>query len=137
MLPDWQDPTVIEAVSWRLASELHRRHPSTTGLLRWHPGGGQSDCLSLRSTSGEEGDIRLNRNGTIQVTARFDGRAPTRPPTTWDDYLRADPRQFLHGLESDAGLPAPSTLPASTPRNTERSNPRGNSRDRDQDAQPP
>jgi hypothetical protein len=58
----------------------------------------------------------LNRNGTIQVLERFDGRATDWAPTDWDDYFRADPREFLGRLESAAGLPSPSQLPAATPR---------------------
>lgn len=111
----WIDRSVLEAASWRLASELARRHPTTTRLIRAHPGGGQSDCLWFTPTAGETGDIRLNREGTIQVLERFDGRpADMWPPTEWDEYLRADPREFLHGLEVAAGLPTPQHVPAAT-----------------------
>ena len=34
---------MLEAASWRLASELVRRHPDTVRLTGAHPGGGQSD----------------------------------------------------------------------------------------------
>lgn len=112
----WTDGSVLEAASWRLASELSRRHPSTTRLIRAQPGGGLSDCLWLLPSTGGQGDIRLNRNGTIQVLSRFDGRDPQWPPTEWDVYLRGDPREFLYRLEAEAGLPAPTTVPATTPR---------------------
>src|SRR5437588_367965 len=36
------DRSVVEAASWRLASELVRRHPTALRLIRGHPGGGQS-----------------------------------------------------------------------------------------------
>jgi hypothetical protein len=112
---DWIDRSVLQAVSWRLASELFRRHPNTTRLIRGHPGGGQSDCLWLLPLVGEHGDVRLNRHGTIQVLERFDGRpADEWAPTTWDDYLRADPRHFLDRLERAAGLPTPSQVPPAT-----------------------
>lgn len=107
---------MLEAASWRLASELSRRHPSTTRLIRAHPGGGQSDCLWILPAGGGEGDIRLNRNGTIQVFERFDGRPSSWEPTEWDAYFRADPRTFLAALEAGSGLPSPVTVPASTPR---------------------
>ena len=110
------DPTVLEAASWRLASELVRRNPGTLRLIRAHPGGGQSDCLWLLPQHDGQGDVRLNRAGTIQVLERFDGRPAQWPPTEWADYLDADPRQFLGRLESAAGLPSPSTVPAATPR---------------------
>lgn len=113
---DWRDTSVLEAASWRLASELVRRHPDTLRLIRAHPGGGQSDCLWLMPTAGVDGDVRLNRQGTIQVLKRFDGRpADSWGPVEWDDYLRADPHDFLHELEEAAGLPAPAEVPASTP----------------------
>lgn len=112
----WQDGSLLEAASWRLASELIRRHPATTRLIRGHPGGGQSDCLWVLPTAGDQGDVRLNRNGTIQVLQRFDGRKSQWPPTDWDTYFRADPRNFLQLLEAEAGLPAPTTVPSSTPR---------------------
>lgn len=115
-LGGWEDRSVLEAASWRLASELVRRHPTIRRLVRAHPGGGMSDCLWLLPLTGEAGDVRLNREGTIQVLERFDGRESTWEPTPWDEYLRADPRDFLDRLESSAGLPAPASVPASTPR---------------------
>ncbi|HSH62027.1 MAG TPA: hypothetical protein VK988_20740 [Acidimicrobiales bacterium] len=33
----------------------------------------------------------------------------------WDEYLRADPREFLHRIEVAAGLPGPHQVPAATP----------------------
>lgn len=110
------DRTVLEAASWRLASELVRRNPETLRLIRAHPGGGQSDCLWLLPRHGAPGDVRLNRAGTIQVLERFDGRPGEWSATGWHDYLDADPREFLGRLESAAGLPSPSTVPASTRR---------------------
>src|SRR3954451_21205428 len=107
----WVDQSVLEAASWRLASELYRRHPTALTLLRAHPGGGQSDCLWLLPAlpKGEHaGDVRLNRAGSIQVLERFDGRSNVENAAwTWDDYLRAEPRQFLASVELAAGLPAP------------------------------
>lgn len=112
----WTDRSVLEAASWRLASELARRHPDTTRLIRAHPGGCQYDCLWLMPTAGDKGDVQLNRNGTIHVIERFDGR-PVDEFTSveWDEYLRADPREFLHRLETAAGLPVPQHVPAATP----------------------
>jgi len=113
-IPDW---SVVEAASWRLASELVRRHPTALRLIRGHPGGGQSDCLWLLPLLGEQGDIRLNRVGTIQILDRFDGRpADQWRPTDWTDYLFADPREFLDRLERAAGLPTPTQVPSVIPR---------------------
>jgi hypothetical protein len=105
---------VLEAISWRLASELVRRHPHTLRLIRAHPGGGQYDCLSLSALNDAPGSIQLNRSGTIQVHERFDGRESDWPPTEWDEYIRANPRGFLNRLEVAAGLPSPTSVPAST-----------------------
>lgn len=112
----WPDPTIIEAASWRLASEFVRRHPTRTRLIRAFPGGGQYDVLWVLDTKGGAGDIRLNREGTIQVHGRFDG-APDIDwaPTSWDDYLRADPSSFLEQLERAAGLASPTSVPSVTP----------------------
>lgn len=113
---EWIDRSVLEAVSWRLASELMRRHPDTLRLIRAHPGGGLSDCLWLLPINGKGGDLRLNRNGTIQILERFDGRpADQWRPTDWEEYIGADPREFLHRLEVAAGLPAPPQVPPATP----------------------
>ena len=108
----WDDGSLLEAASWRLASELIRRHPTTTRLIRGHPGGGLADCLwVLPDASGSSGDVRLNRNGTIQVLERFDGLPGDWEPTEWDEYFKADPREFLVRLEAGAGLTAPRRLP--------------------------
>jgi len=112
----WEDGSLLEAASWRLASELVRRHPSTIRLIRAHPAGGLYDLLWLKPcVSGSRGSISLNRNGTIQVPDRFDGRPSDWGLTEWDEYFRADPREFLIRLEAAAGLPAPGQLPAATP----------------------
>lgn len=111
------DRSVTEAASWRLASEVARRHPRRVRLIRGHPGGGQYDVLWIRSADdGGPGSVPLNRNGTIQVHERFDGRpAEGWEPTPWQEYLSADPRSFLLRLEEAAGLRPPSTTPSSTP----------------------
>lgn len=114
---EWADPSVLEAVSWRLASELVRRHPDSTRLIRAFPAHGY-DLLWIQAASNiEKGDIRLNRNGTIQVHKRFDGRPPAEDfgATEWDAYLRADPHDFLLALEASAGLAKPTQVPATTP----------------------
>lgn len=111
------DRSVVEAASWRLASELVRRHPTVLRLIRGHPGGGQSDCLWLLPLIGDQGDVRLNRVGTIQVLQRFDGRPGDGwRPTEWSEYLFAEPREFLDRLERTAGLPTPPHVPSATPR---------------------
>lgn len=111
------DRSVAEAASWRLASEpAPCRQPTTLRLIRGHPGGGQSDCLWLLPLAGNDGDVRLNREETIQVLERFDGRpADEWRPTEWTELFFAEPRAFLDRLER-AGLPSPSQVPTATPR---------------------
>jgi hypothetical protein len=104
---------MLEAASWRLGSELVRRHPGLLSLYRTHPGGGTYDCLSLRTD--EAALIDLNRNGSIHVLERLDGSPSTWRAASWDEYFRSDPRQFLDGLEIAAGLPRPGQVPSSTP----------------------
>jgi len=113
---DWEDRSVLEASSWRLASELARRHPGTTRLIRTHPGGGQYDCLCLIGRQADQGNVQLNRNGRIHVLQRFDEQ-PIQgfDPVGWDEYLRSDPRLFLARLEDAAGLRAPDHVPPATP----------------------
>lgn len=113
----WDDRSVLEAASWRLGSELVRRHPTRTRLFHGQPGDGQYDVLWIRSPSGGDGvNVPMNRNGTIQVHHRFDGESVAdQLYITWDDYLRADPRAFLDRLERAAGLPAVHKVPAATP----------------------
>lgn len=109
--------SVLEAASWRLASELVRRHPELR-ILRTHPTGGMYDCLTIVDGANGSGvDIQLNRNGRIHIL----GTASTRPgvvwePTEWFEYMSSDPREFLGRLERAAGLPAPPQVPASPPR---------------------
>ena len=112
---DWVDTSVLEAASWRLGSELARRHPATLRLSLVHLGRGQADCLWLRPPTTGPGDVRLNRMGTIRVLERFDGRPVSDwDSVSWDEYLRADPRSFLPRLEAAAGLLAPHSVPAAT-----------------------
>jgi hypothetical protein len=51
----WVDTSVLEAASWRLASELVRRHPLSTRVLHTRPGGGQYDCLTITSPTADGG----------------------------------------------------------------------------------
>lgn len=54
-----------EALSWKLLSELHRRHPGKFTVIETHPGGGQYDCLTLWANSQTLGD--LNRLGSFHA----------------------------------------------------------------------
>lgn len=105
-------PTVLDAASWTLATEMTRRHPELT-VLRYHPGGGQYDCLAIRS----EGSVHidLNRVGRIHIHAIQGGGTPNWEPAEWSAYI-ADPRSFLALLEERARLPSVDALPPTTSR---------------------
>jgi len=105
--------TVVEAASWRLASSLARRHPELE-IKREHPGGGQYGVLALRT--GRGCTIMLNREGTVQVHGREDGRAPGWEPLPWDDVVPRDHRAVVAALENAAGLAYVEVAPRSTPR---------------------
>jgi hypothetical protein len=109
------DLSVIEAASWRLASELVRRHPDQLKLIRSHPGGGQYDCLTIWSIAHPHRTIQLNRLGRIHMHGPSATELADWSPTDWADYLAADPRQFLERLERAAGLPTPGSPPPATP----------------------
>src|SRR3954452_23380250 len=103
--------TVIEAASWGLAVTLVRRHPELA-IKREYPGGGQYDVLALRS--GRGCTIMLNREGTIQVHGRDDGRNPAWEATAWDDVVSRDLREVVVALEGAAGLTSVNRAPRST-----------------------
>lgn len=106
--------SVIEAASWRLATELCRRHPNRLRTYITYPAGGTYDCLSL-SVGGAKPRplIQLNRVGTIQVHETFAGDVLRDiRAQAWSTYLSAEPYRFLRDLEDEAGLPPPTSTPA-------------------------
>jgi len=105
--------TVVEAASWRLASSLARRHLELK-IKREHPGGGQYEVLALRT--GRGCTFMLNREGTVQVHGREDGREPGWEPLPWEDVVARDHRAVVTALESAAGLAHVERAPRSTPR---------------------
>lgn len=111
-------PQLLEAVSWRVAAELIRRHPRRLRAIETHPGGGQSDCLTIIDRRGWDfGHIHLNRWGSAHVGRRFDkpdGDRSYIDGDFWSDYLRSNPRDVLRELERHAGLPDVPKIPAST-----------------------
>jgi hypothetical protein len=66
---------LVEIASWRLLSELHRRHPTQFTVIATHPGGGQYDCLLIFDT--EQRHIAdFNRKGSLHVFETFDSSNP-------------------------------------------------------------
>jgi hypothetical protein len=91
---------------------MTRRHPELT-VLRYHPGGGQYDCLAIRSERGVH--IDLNRVGRIHIHSIQGGGTPNWEPAEWSVYL-ADPQSFLALLEERVRLPRVDALPSTTSR---------------------
>ena len=102
------DRTVIEAASWNLASTMSRRHPELV-IRREHPGGGQYDVLALRSGRGCV--LMLNREGTVQVHGREDGRDPRWEPMPWNEVIEQDLRSLANRLQDAAGLTSAEPMP--------------------------
>lgn len=101
------DRQQIEVASWRLASDLLRRHPDEARLIRGHPGGGQYDLLWLLGVDSPV-DVRLNREGTIQVWGCVSGSSGADwRPASWADYLADDRLEFVRRLEQAVGWDSP------------------------------
>lgn len=108
-----QSAALIEATSWTLASELTRRHPGLE-VRRHHPGGGQYDCLAVRSEAGLQLD--LNRTGRIHVHSDHAGRVSDLEPIAWAEVIRTNARESTSRLERTVGLPHVTAVPSPTPR---------------------
>ncbi len=111
---DLPHSSVVEAASWRLATGIVRRHPDLV-IRREHPGGGQSDCLAVRSSRGLL--MYLNRVGTIQLHGMENTSGdPNWQPTEWRTSLTAKhPRSFGRELETAARLPDVAQTPENSP----------------------
>lgn len=107
-------PSVIEAASWRLCSELARRHPHALRIVELHPGGGQYDCLALVAREPEpQSLLHANRVGSIHANPEDDSHGRT---WAWAEYLTArEPRHFLLDVEQALRLDPPPMVPAATP----------------------
>jgi len=100
-----------ESLSWRLITELYRRHPQKFFLIEMHPGDGQYDCLSLRDLESGDGLLDLNRPGSLHL--HFP-EFLTSSWMDWRDQLLKDPIALLNKLSETLRLPVPKKLPKST-----------------------
>ena len=97
---------LIEALSWQLASAIVKRHPKECYLFIGHPGGGQYDVLWIKQRPRGEGQILLNRNGTIQIHGRFQGSGDADyGHKDWQEYILSDHKEFVRHIEEHARLP--------------------------------
>ena len=57
---------LIEALSWKIVSEFMRCFPGKFKIIETHPGGGQSDCLSI--VDRKDTDLaHFNRIGRLTI----------------------------------------------------------------------
>lgn len=98
---------LIEALSWKLVSELHRRHPDRFTVIETHPRGGQYDCLTLWVSNETVAD--LNREGGFHV---FSGGQSIPSQELWPIALTEGGIADVLNLMSEAcRFPVPAPLP--------------------------
>ncbi len=121
MTDDMQARRVLEAASWRLVSEIVRRHPELR-VAEMHFGGGQSDSLVLLPPGHGSGPAcDFNRPGSMHVFDRLDGREVPDDEwmwsTIWSDWSHAHPssgadlKRVVREVESRVGLLPPPQVP--------------------------
>jgi hypothetical protein len=105
-----------EAASWRVATEIARRHPHLITIMETFPCSGQYDCLSLIFKN-QTNICDMNRLGRLHVHERCDGQPPPESYDIWPDMVTTNnPKQVVDHVTKMLGLSIPSRLPASTPR---------------------
>ena len=107
---------LVEIASWRIVSELYRRHPDCIKVIETHPGGGLYDCLSIFAAQNRH-MADFNRAGRFHVFQRFDGSSDTPEPLDiWPAMLNEPtPVSVLDQVCRMLGLAIPEHRPASTP----------------------
>ena len=112
-----ENRAIIEALSWRLATETVRRAPDRLRIYEMHPGGGQYDCLALFTDKGETVAF-LNRGGTFTPFSTWEGTPTTSD--SWDVWKEVGEglgsKRLVDGICERIALPVPPRLPPSTPR---------------------
>ena len=112
---------VTRALAWWLAAELVRRHPKELRVIETHPGGGQSDCVSLyRRDAHMELVAHLNLNGHITHASWFHQTGAQRDSPVsdarfnWLEVLAAQDRRsyVVEALEGVCGLSRPAKTPS-------------------------
>lgn len=115
-------PGLALAASWRVLTELWRRHCGAHDLqlLHTHPGASERGqlCMLVDPRAGQVMDcprLALNLGGpTGSYEMHVEGRRVAEGQYLWPT-LTDDPAQVVDSLERQLGLPAPAALPASTP----------------------
>lgn len=115
-------PGLTLATSWRVLTELWRRHCGghDLRLLHTHPGASERGqlCMLVDSRAGQVMDcprLALNLGGpTGSYEVHVEGRRVAEGQYLWPT-LTDDPARVVDSLERQLGLRAPAALPASTP----------------------
>jgi hypothetical protein len=111
-------PALIELASWTLATEMIRRAPKLLHIMETHPGGGQSDCLSIVRTDLQKWICVFNRIGSFTAFSWFDSGRDCDSKLqidVWGRIAKGDStREMLDEICNVVRLPIPSPLPAGT-----------------------
>jgi hypothetical protein len=111
-------PGLIELASWTLATEMIRRAPKSLYIMETHPGGGQSDCLSIVRTDLQKWICVFNRIGSFTAFSWFDSGRDCDSKLqidVWGRIAKGDStREILDEICNIVRLPIPSSLPAGT-----------------------
>ena len=108
---------LVHSASWVLASEIIRRHPKPFDLFIGSPGGGMYDVLWLipKIKKRISRDIKLNRNGTIQIHESGKGHRVLFVGK-WEEFLLSNSIKYIEKLERIYGLPKVTKVPSTTHR---------------------
>jgi hypothetical protein len=97
-----------EIASWRIATELIRRHPTKLALIETHPCTGQYDCLRVVKRDRPKVTLMdLNRVGSLHIhqTWQEDRRDLWSWPEFWEEMSSVeDPKVLLDRIEQGLGL---------------------------------
>ena len=112
---------LIEALSWKIVSEFMRCFPGKFKIIETHPGGGQSDCLSIVDGK-DTGLAHFNRTGRLTIFHKCDPSTfmaidrSTPPVDIWESFLTVDRsiKEHLSHLLSLLNLTLPRPRPPST-----------------------
>ncbi len=97
-----------EIASWRIASELIRRHPTKLALIETHPCDGQYDCLRVIKRERPAVTLMdLNRVGSLHIHHTFEDERDDL--TSWRGFWKEmssieDPKVLLDRIEQKLGL---------------------------------
>jgi hypothetical protein len=112
-----------ELGSWRIASELIRRHPEDLLVIETHPCTGQYDCLSIYRRNSH--DSRLHLEIFLQMNrarkSHVDAHVPTstgRGRPNWLDVMTTTDlrKHIIVPIEESRGMEGPSETPVTTSR---------------------